>query len=27
LKGRRIRLRFDIKQADVYAYQFQPWLR
>ena len=27
LKGQQVRLRFHIKQADVYAYQFQPWLR
>jgi hypothetical protein len=26
-KGRLIRLRFDIKQADVYSFQFQPWLQ
>ncbi len=27
LKGKTVRLRFQLKKADVYSIQFQPWLR
>jgi hypothetical protein len=27
LKGKAVRLRFQIRNADVYSIQFQPWLR
>ena len=27
LKGKTVRLRFQMKKADLYSIQFQPWLR
>ena len=27
LQGKTVRLRFQLKKADLYSIQFQPWLR